>query len=123
MRTGSYLNAEFAGDAAKEFAWFGVLGNLPGFSVAAEYAALEVRKALEEQKYNCTISLPAKILTALEALSPEILRTAFTFVSEVLPQAQDVAARSGQSLSANFGRVFQVLTTLGRNAAVNLNET
>lgn len=36
MRTGSYLNARFAGSAREEFAWFGMLGNLPGFSVGVE---------------------------------------------------------------------------------------
>ncbi|HEX4771632.1 MAG TPA: SDR family oxidoreductase [Bryobacteraceae bacterium] len=122
MRTGSYLNAEFAGDASKEFAWFGILGNLPGFSVAADYAASEIRQALQAQKYNCTISLPAKILVALEALAPDTLRTILWAVKEILPDEQNAAAQRGKYLNAAFGKLFQAVTSLGRTAAANLNE-
>src|SRR5205807_8500998 len=53
MRTGSYLNAEFKGLAEKEFAWFALMGNLPGFSVAADYAARAVVKALQRKRRTC----------------------------------------------------------------------
>ncbi len=77
MRTGSYLNAEFKGAAKEEFAWFGLLGNLPGFSVAADYAAESVRVALETREQVCTISFPAKVLAAIEGLAPEVNRALF----------------------------------------------
>ena len=70
MRTGSYLNAQFQGDAKNEFAWFGLLGNLPGFSVAADYAAERIRESFESERKVCTISLPAKILVACERSRP-----------------------------------------------------
>jgi short-subunit dehydrogenase len=122
MRTGSYLNAEFAGDAQKEFAWFGILGNLPGFTVAADYAASEVREALENRQFNCTISLAAKILVGLEALAPDVLRTVLATIKEILPEDGSSAAKQGKSLNPAFGKLFQAVTTLGRTAATRLNE-
>ena len=122
MRTGSYLNAEFAGQAKAEFAWFGVLGNLPGFSVAAEYAASQIRKALEAQRYMCTISLPAKILIAFDALIPEITRRMFATVSRALPQTPARNIVPGKALNPSFGKIFHGLTTLGRSSALKFNE-
>jgi NAD(P)-dependent dehydrogenase (short-subunit alcohol dehydrogenase family) len=84
MRTGSYLNAEFKGLAEKEFAWFGLISNLPAFSVAADYAARTIVKALQHERRTCTISLPAKILIASEALFPEITQTILATVNRYL---------------------------------------
>lgn len=122
MRTGSYLNADFAGAAEGEYAWFSLLGNLPGFSVAADYAASQVFEALEQQRYNCTISLPAKVLIAMEALAPEATRTILAGVNRLLPGTQNQSSQSGKTLNPNFGKIFQILTTLGRQAALHLNQ-
>ena len=123
MRTGSYLNAEFTGSAKQEFAQFSLLGNLPPFSVAAEYAAVRVRRALEKQRYTCTISVPAKLLIAAEALLPDTTRAIFEVINRyVLSHSEQTDSVSGKALSPGFGKVFQALTTLGRAAAVRLNE-
>ena len=123
MRTGSYLNAEFKGASEDEFAWFGLLGNLPGFSVAADYAAQRIREAIENQDRVCTISLPAKILIACEALAPESTRTVLELVNRyLLPESSRRHAESGKALNPVLNAVFQGLTALGRNAARDLNE-
>ncbi len=124
MRTGSYLNAEFTGSAKDEFAWFAVLGNLPGFSVAADYAASCIRRALEQQRHNCTISLPAKLLAASEALMPELTRTSLRFVSSVLLPNRDegITTHQGKELDVAFGRLFQLVTSLGKASALRFNE-
>jgi len=130
MRTGSYLNAEFTGKSKQEFAWFGLLGNLPGFSVAAEYAASSIRKALENGQQDLIISLPAKLLIALDALLPDLNRRLFAAVNQtLLPSAgdSDVAfggesTQRGKPLNTNFGKLFQALTALGKQAALRLNE-
>ncbi len=123
MRTGSYLNAEFQGDAKHEFAWFGLLGNLPGFSVAAEYAAERIRESFESGHRMCTISLPAKILIACEALAPEVTRTALGLMTDyLLPSDSTKRAHRGKSLNPALNAVFQGLTTLGRKAAQQWNE-
>ena len=123
MRTGSYLNAEFTGEAGREFAWFGLLGNLPGFSVSAEYAAKCIRLALERKRYTCTISLPAKLLVASEALMPEVTRSALQFInSTFLPAGKENQSAKGKQLNPSFGKLFQAVTSLGKAAALRYNE-
>lgn len=122
MRTGSYLNAQFAGEAKHEFAWFGLLGNLPPFSVAADYAADCIRRAIVAQRYTCTISLPAKFLIASETLLPEATRSICTAINQVLPGGTAGDSSSGKSLNSQFGNIYQALTLLGKRAAANLNE-
>lgn len=124
MRTGSYLNAEFLGAATDEFTWFGLLGNLPGFSVAADYAASCIRGALENRRHNCTISFPAKLLIAGDALMPEITRTVFLALNRFLLPAPQPSEKSlpGKVLNPSFGKLFQILTALGKMAAVRYNE-
>ncbi len=123
MRTGSYLNAEFKGAQKREFAWFALLGNLPGFSVAADYAARSIRRALQNKQQTCTISLPAKLLIASEAVLPESTRFFLSAASRLLPEptASNKAA-TGRVLNREFSPIFDVFTSLGRTAAGRLNE-
>jgi short-subunit dehydrogenase len=124
MRTGSYLNAKFKGEPQKEFAWFGVLGNLPAFSVSADYAARQITGALERGRRVCTISLPAKLLVALETLAPEFNRTVMELVNRTLLPRSSAVKRpiSGKALNPNFGSLFQAFTALGKFAAREFNE-
>ncbi len=124
MRTGSYLNAEFKGSAEREFAWFGLLGNLPGFSVSAHHAARSIVRAIQRDQLTCTISVPAKLLIASDALLPEITQTILALLNEYLLPASKgrKQSRSGKILNSSFGQVFQRLTSLGKAAAHELNE-
>ena len=123
MRTGSYLNAEFTGAARDEFAWFGLLGNLPGVSVSARYAARRIRSALETQRRNCVVGLPAKLLISSEALAPETTRTILSFVNRtLLPSSTTQETHRGESLNQSLGKLFQALTILGKKAALTFNE-
>ncbi|MGA8027862.1 MAG: SDR family oxidoreductase [Bryobacteraceae bacterium] len=124
MRTGSYLNAEFKGKARQEFAWFGVLGNFPGFTVAAEYAARCICKALENGRSTCTISLPAKLLIAWEAVMPETARMMLQFVNRAMLPGSNMQTSSlrGKVLDRQFGKIFKTVTFLGKSSAQRLNE-
>lgn len=124
IRTGSYLNAKFKGDVRQEFAWFALIGNLPGFSAGAEYAARCIRRALENGRKVCTISLPAKLLIACEALMPDTTRSVLTGANRLLlPQGNGAnQSAEGHSLDLLFGRSFHVFTSLGKRAAHALNE-
>jgi NAD(P)-dependent dehydrogenase (short-subunit alcohol dehydrogenase family) len=124
MRTGSYLNVAFKGHSQREFAWFALSGNLPGLSVPAGYAAKAIRRAIEEQRYVCTISFPAKMLIACDALFPETTRAIMERVNCWLLPAKSHSSeiQEGAELNRRFGKVFQTLTALGRSAAHDLNE-
>jgi short-subunit dehydrogenase len=124
MRTGSYLNATFKGLAEREFAWFSLLGNLPGSSVSSSYASRRIVKSLQHNRRTCTISLPAKALIASDALMPETTQSIFAALNRYL--LPGVGGRtqpaSGKILDASLNRFFQALTSLGKTAAHELNE-
>ena len=124
MRTGSYLNAQFKGGKKQEFAWFSLLANLPGFSIAASDAARSIRQALQARQLTCTISFPARLLIQSEALAPEATRMAMQFASRhLLPKSgSENTSTSGKTVNSKFGALFQALTSLGRTAATSLNE-
>jgi short-subunit dehydrogenase len=124
MRTGSYLNARFKGSAQNEFAWFSLLGNLPGMSVSAEQSAQEIREALQRRQLTCTISLAAKALIQSEALLPEATHALMEAANRILlPKAgQQTEDVKGKNLNSRFGTLFQTLTSLGRTAATSLNQ-
>lgn len=123
MRTGSHLHAQFKGQAQQEFAWFGLLGNIPGFSVAADYAARRIADAMEKRRYLLTISLPAKILAACETVLPEMTRGILACVNRfLLPKGTARDAHEGATLNASLGTIYQSLTVLGRRAAEKLNQ-
>ncbi len=125
MRTGSYLKAQFKGAAEDEFTWFGLAANLPGFSVAAAYAAKEIRKSIEKGHYTCTISFPAKMLLRIQGMLPETTRRIMATVNQyLLPESKNShVAFEGGALNSRFGKLFQTFTALGRKAAHELNET
>jgi NAD(P)-dependent dehydrogenase (short-subunit alcohol dehydrogenase family) len=124
MRTGSYLNVPFKGQSSKEFAWFGLLGNLPGFSVSADFAARSIRESLQRRQATCTISLPARVLIHAEALLPEATRTIMQLTNELLLPGANAGdqERTGKALNPKFGALFQALTRLGQVAASGLNQ-
>jgi NAD(P)-dependent dehydrogenase (short-subunit alcohol dehydrogenase family) len=123
MRTGSYLHAKFAGNADAEFTWFGLLGNMPGLSVAAETAARQILAAIEAKKHNCTISVPAKLLVGAETLFPHTTRTIMGYINAILPSAnQPTPQTQGRHLNSRASTAFQAFTALGKQAARTFNE-
>ena len=124
MRTGSYLQAQFKGDAANEFTWFGLAANLPGFSVPAAYAARKIRRAVEAGRFTLTITWPAKLLVRMQAMFPEVTRHLMAGVNEyVLPHPEGTKTFvSGKVLNESFKGIFRLFTTLGRSAASELNQ-
>jgi NAD(P)-dependent dehydrogenase (short-subunit alcohol dehydrogenase family) len=124
MRTGSYLKAQFKGDAAHEFTWFGLAANLPGFSAPAHYAARKIRRAVEAGRMTLTITWPAKLLVRMEAMFPEVTRHLMAGVNEyVLPHPEGTKTLiAGKVLNESFKGIFRLFTTLGRSAATELNQ-
>ena len=56
MRTGSYLHAEFEGNAPGEFTWFALGSSLPGVSMDAERAARRIVRAIKRSEWEPILS-------------------------------------------------------------------
>jgi len=60
MRTGSDVDAEFAGQAGREYAWFAVGAAVPGLSMDARRAARRIVRAIAAPRTEIVLTLPAK---------------------------------------------------------------
>jgi short-subunit dehydrogenase len=70
MRTGSHLNAIFAGDAAREYRWFSLAAGLPGISTSARSAARKIVRAVIAGKSEIAITPQAILASRLSDLCP-----------------------------------------------------
>lgn len=86
MRTGSPVNAEFKGDRAREFAWFGFDDMLPGLSMPAPAAARRVVEAIRLGEREVTLGLPAAVGGLLHDLFPGATLAALEQVGRLLPR-------------------------------------
>ena len=129
MRTGSYFHALFKGDQSKEFAWFGLGDNLPGFSISAERAAREIVSATRRGEAERILSFPAKLLALGHGVLPGPTTELLGFVdrlflpppsNEPAPQTKIAGAEAAPRVPAK--PLFEALTKLGRDAAKRLNE-
>ena len=122
MRTGSYYNAEFAGDARKELDWFSVSASLPLLTVGARRAARRVVRAIEEGETLVHIGLPAVLLAWLHGLAPGFTVGLMGLANRFLPrpgEAPEGARRGREIPSVRYG---SRLLRLGDRAALENNE-
>jgi NAD(P)-dependent dehydrogenase (short-subunit alcohol dehydrogenase family) len=121
MRTGSYLNASFKGDAAAESTWFALGATLPGVSMDAGRAARQIVRAAKRGTPEVTLSVPAWLLVRLHALFPGLTATLLRLVNDLVLPAPDGdtqnVVRGRDALSRDPSAVVNALTTLGRVAA------
>lgn len=122
MRTGSFLNAYFKGDQAKEFGWFTLGSTLPGISMDAERAAAQIVEATKLKKAERILSVPANVLARFNGLFPGTTQEILTMVNTVgLPKSQSKqpveGVRGAKVEDAASNPIFEALTTLGRSAA------
>lgn len=123
MRTGSPPNVFIKGQHQKEYAWFAISDALPGVSIDAERAA---RKIIEACRYGdpaLTITLQAKIVAALNNLTPGLIANVMAIANRLLP-----SPTSGEGDLLKTGWESQssvapsVLTTLSDRATEANNE-
>lgn len=85
MRTGSPVNAQFKGNAAKEFAWFGLDDSLPGLSMSAPAAAKRVVEAIRYGEREVTLGLAAALGGLVHDVLPGMTLAALEVVNGLLP--------------------------------------
>jgi short-subunit dehydrogenase len=122
MRTGSHLNAEFAGQPRKEFAWFSLAASLPITSISAEAAARQIVEAMRRGESEIVLTWQAALLMRLHGLLPGLTTDLLTLVARLLPGPGDGPrdVRTGsESRSVVSDSPF---TLLGERAADRLNQ-
>jgi NAD(P)-dependent dehydrogenase (short-subunit alcohol dehydrogenase family) len=122
MRTGSFYNAEFAGDQQRELAWFRLGASLPVLTVGARRAARRIVRALADGETIVHVGLPAAILARVHGLFPALTVRAMALVDRLLPRpaAPPEGALKGRAIPG--ARAWSRLLRLGERAARENNE-
>jgi len=119
MRTGSYLNASFKGDAEKEAAWFGVSSSTPGLTIGGERAARQIADATARGTAEKILTTQANVLAKAHGLAPGLTAHALGLVNQwLLPEGRAKSARKGHQTGVlTESSLVSALTFFGRLAA------
>jgi short-subunit dehydrogenase len=120
MRTGSHLQAKFAGRREQEFTWFSLCASLPLVSMDAERAARQIVAGMAARRPEVFLTPAAQVAGRLAGLAPEATTSVLHAVQRVVLPAPDggTAAVPGRQLRPALpAPVFRALTSLGRAAA------
>jgi NAD(P)-dependent dehydrogenase (short-subunit alcohol dehydrogenase family) len=118
MRTGSYLNAEFKGDADKEAAWFGLGASTPGLTISGERAARQIVEAAARGIAEKVLTAPAKILAGAHGLAPGLTADILGLVNGwALPEGRGRQSKKGRDTKSLQTPLMSALTVFGRIAA------
>jgi len=119
MRTGSHFNAVFHGAEAGEANWFSLGASLPGISMSAETAAAKIIAATELGVAERILGAPANLLAWFHGIFPGATSDLLGLVSSLLPTGGNQTVRGGDTRDLRKP-LLRALTTLGRQAALNL---
>lgn len=123
MRAGSHYNALFKGHHEAEFSWFSIFDSLPGMSIDVRRAAHQIIESVRTGDPHLTISMPAKLLGALNGLAPDVVALGTKLFGTALP---GYAGAEGDQTKSGFESQSPVapsiLTALNDKAARENNE-
>lgn len=129
MRTGSHGQAEFAGDAAAEYAWFAPAASLPLLTIGAERAARRIVAGVLAGRPNVVLTPLTWLGIRVRGLAPGLTTRVMGLVVRALPDApsdQPAGTVKGDTARTGLGpkasRVVGALTTLGDRAAQRTNQ-
>lgn len=89
MRTGSHRNAQFTGDASREYRWFSMAANTPLASASARCAARKIANGIAAGCAEITITPQAFLVARFGNLSPELKRLAMMSMHMALPDPME----------------------------------
>jgi short-subunit dehydrogenase len=87
MRTGSPRNADFTGQAIKEYAWFTISDSLPIASIGAQEAARRIIAACIHGEAEIHLGVTAKIGAIVQGCVPGATAELLSVVNRYLPEA------------------------------------
>lgn len=124
MRTGSHGQAQFFGDASKQYAWFGPAASLPLLSMDAEKAAAKMVDAVLKGKRVALVSLLSHLASRAHGLAPNLTVMLNQGLSLMLPRGTSSETVSGEEARKGLkpDGIVAKLTTLGDRAAARYNE-
>lgn len=122
MRTGSHLNAEFKGDAAKEYRWFSMVAGLPGLSTSARMAARRIVFAVASGQHEIVITPQAMLAARFGNLLPEITSRGMQLMNSALPQSPSASKRASKGADIRDLEVKPAVK-LAHAAALRYNQT
>lgn len=124
MRTGSYLNAWFKGNAEQESTWFGLSASLPGISMSGERAARQIVRAVKRGQSERVLTTAATILARAHGVAPGLTSILLATANRLLLPAP--ADSSAHTRGADTRRLqaswLKPLLYLGRGAAQRLHQ-
>ena len=88
IHTGSAVNAEFKGDAVKEFAWFSAGDSMRTTSMSADRAARLIVAAVRQGGGEVTLGWQARFIRVVNALAPNVVGGAMSVFNRMLPPEQ-----------------------------------
>ncbi|HEX5142205.1 MAG TPA: SDR family oxidoreductase [Dehalococcoidia bacterium] len=123
MRTGSFLNARFTGQEAKEFGWFTMLSSLPGVSVSAESSARRIVRAALGSESLLTLSLPANVAARAQGTMPGTVVKLLGLQNRLMPKPEGLPGfdLQGRQIDSGVnGSLVKKLSYFGYKAAAKL---
>jgi short-subunit dehydrogenase len=122
MRTGSPRNANFKGKNRLEHAWFSISDSLPLISMDADRAARQILNACKRGEVELTLTAPARIAAALDAIFPEFTGGILAVANTMLPSAGGIGQHVAKGSESESAVSPGALTTLSDRAAERNNE-
>jgi short-subunit dehydrogenase len=122
MRTGSHLNAQFNGAAAREYSWFSVAAGMPGLSISVRSAARKIVAAISRGKREITITPQAMVAARLGNAMPVVTSWVLQLMNIALPSAPLGLRPKSRGAEVRDMEV-KPLTVLANAAAHRYNQT
>ncbi|MDJ1130978.1 SDR family NAD(P)-dependent oxidoreductase [Streptomyces iconiensis] len=129
MRTGSHLQAEFGGDAAREYAWFATLAGMPLVTMSAPRAAERIVDAVERRRTRVVLTPAARLGATAYGMAPTLVTRANCLVARLLPDSQEKEGATvkghglAQDENAARPRWQSAISALNERASRRFNET
>src|SRR5256714_7005791 len=122
MRTGSPRNADFLGQAEKEYTWFAVSGSLPGLSINVERAARQIVDACVHGEAEVHLGATSKLGALFHGMVPGLSAELFAKINQLLPGAVEPRATPQKGFQSETPTTQSSVTKLTRLAEVSHNQ-
>ncbi len=125
MRTGSDVQAQFAGDAAAEYGWFAIGAATPVLSMDGQRAARRIVRAIRTRRTEVVLTPAAKAAVLAHGVAPALTQRILTVVDRFLPAAptgRPGETEPGVTAAAGTPEAVQAATALNRGAGRKLNQ-